>query len=199
MEKHATDIVRICDHEAVSRAAFVGVSIGGYTLFEFWRRFRERVAALALCNTRPQTETPESRAARLKTAEDVLERGPEPFLDSLMPKLFGKTSLQNRPDRVEAARRMMQKMTPQAINLVQKGMAERPDSVPSLRTINVPTLVVGGDEDVATPVVDAQLMAHSIPGAELKVIAKAGHYAVFEQPEEFGRVLRQFLETSYKA
>ena len=42
MAKHAQDLVRICDREEIGRAAFVGVSIGGYILFEFWRRYRER-------------------------------------------------------------------------------------------------------------------------------------------------------------
>ncbi len=197
MEKHAADVLAICQQEGIGRAAFAGVSIGGYTLFEFWRRYRERVAALALCNTRPQAETVESRAARLQTAADVLERGTEPFIESMLPKLFGKTTLANRPDRVDAAKRMMRKMTPQAVNLVQKGMADRLDSVPTLKTINVPALIIGGDEDAATPIPDAELMRSHIPGAQLKVIPRAGHYAVFEQPEQFGTLLRQFLDSSY--
>ena len=199
MEKHATDVLRICDQEEVGRAAFAGVSIGGYTMFEFWRRYRERVSVLALCNTKPQAETEESRAARLKTAADVLENGTEPFIESMVPKLFGRTTIATRPDLITAAKRMMRKMSPNAVNLVQKGMGDRPDSVPTLRTINVPTLILGGEEDVATPVADAELMRQNIPEANLKVISRAGHYAIFEQPHAAGAILRQFLDTSYKA
>ncbi len=199
MEKHASDVLRICDEENIGRAAFAGVSIGGYTMFEFWRRFRERVAVLALCNTRPQAETPDSRSARLQTAADVLERGTALFIDSMVPKLFGRTTISNRPDLVDAAKRMMQKMSPNAMSLVQKGMADRPDSVATLKTINVPALILAGDEDVATPLADAELMRRHISGVELKVIARAGHYAIFEQPEAAGDVLRKFLDTSYKA
>ncbi|HEX6503019.1 MAG TPA: alpha/beta fold hydrolase [Terriglobales bacterium] len=199
MEKHAADVARICDQEGIGRAAFAGVSIGGYLMFEFWRRYRERVAALALCNTRSQAETAETRAARLKSAADVLERGTGPFIDAMMPRVFGKTTLTNRPDLIDAAQRMMRKMSPQAVNQVQKGMAERPDSVSTLKTINVPTLIIGGAEDVATPVADAELMRQNIPGAQLKVIPRSGHYAVFEQPEEAGSVLRQFLDDSYRS
>lgn len=199
MEKHAGDVLRICDQEEVRRAAFAGVSIGGYAMFEFWRRFRERVAVLALCNTRPQAETGESRAARLKTAADVLERGTESFIDSMVPKLFGQTTIATRPDLVETAKRMMRKMSPNAVNLVQKGMADRTDSVATLKTITVPTLILAGDEDVATPLADAELMRHNIPDADLKVVSRAGHYAVLEQPQAAGAALRQFFDSVYKA
>jgi pimeloyl-ACP methyl ester carboxylesterase len=194
MEKHANDILRICEIESVGRAAFAGVSVGGYILFEFWRRYRDRVSALALCNTRPQEETWEGRAARLKSAADVLERGTEPFIETMLAKVFGKSTLNNRPDLVNVARRMMQKMTPTAVNLVQRGMAERPDSVATLKSMNVPTLIIGGDEDLASPLADAEVMRRNIPGSELKVIPRAGHYAIFEQPHAVGSLLRQFLD-----
>src|SRR5207237_1367517 len=52
MEKHVADVLRVCDDAGVGRAAFAGNSIGGYILFELWRRQRDRVAALILCDTR---------------------------------------------------------------------------------------------------------------------------------------------------
>src|SRR5690242_21738279 len=66
MEKHAADLARVCDETGIGRAVFVGVSIGGYILFEFWRRHRQRVRALVLSDTRPQADTEEGRANRLK-------------------------------------------------------------------------------------------------------------------------------------
>ena len=86
----------------------------------------------------------------------------------------------------------MRKITPAGLSAAQRGMAERADSVPTLRTIDVPTLILAGDEDMI-PLSEAQLMKDQIPSASLKVIAKAGHYAVFEQPEEAARLLRQFV------
>ena len=198
MAKHARDVARICDEEGIGRAAFAGVSIGGYLLFEFWRQFRSRVAVLALCNTRAQAETPESRAARLKTAADVLDRGTEPFIETMLGRVFGKTTLASRPDLVEAARRMMLKMSPADVNQVQQGMADRVDSVLTLKTIAAPTLIVAGSEDAAASVADAELMKQQIPGAQLKIFANVGHYAVFEQANDAGVLLRQFLDSSYR-
>jgi pimeloyl-ACP methyl ester carboxylesterase len=197
MQKHASDVALVMDAIGVDRAPLIGVSIGGYTIFEFWRRFRNRVTALVLCNTKAPPDNSEARSARLQAADEVLQRGTEPFFESMLPKLLGETTRQSRPDLVEGALRMMRKMSAQDVAGVQRGMAERPDSVPVLKTINVPTLIVTGDEDIVTGVPEGELMKQNIHGSQMKVIAKAGHYSPWEQPEEVGRPLRQFLDSVY--
>jgi 3-oxoadipate enol-lactonase len=194
MAKHAEDIRRLLDDQKITRAAFVGVSIGGYILFEFWRRYRELVAALVLSNTRAEPDTEQGRANRLKSIEDSRQHGLGQFFDAQTQNLIGETTRRNRPDLVARARAMMQMMTVDGFTAVQQGMASRPDSVPILRTINVDTLVIAGEEDTLIPPASAQLMHQNIPGAKLATIPRAGHYAALENPEDFGRVLRQFLE-----
>ena len=195
MSKHAKDVARVMDDASVGRAPLIGVSIGGYLLFEFWRTRRDRVAAVGLCNTKAPADNPEARAARLQAANDVLERGVEPFLQSTVPRLFGKTTRETRPDLIEGALRMMRQMSPEDIAQVQRGMAERPDSTDTLKTINVPTLLLTGDEDVMTGINEADIMRQHVAGSQLRVIPKAGHYSPWEQPAEAIRLLRQFLDS----
>ena len=194
MEKHAADLTRVMDDADVGRAPLVGVSIGGYALFEFWRKHRGRVAALVLCNTKASADNAEGRAGRLQAANDVLERGAEPFFEGMIQKVLGKTTRETRPDLVDGALKMMRKMSPQDVAEVQRGMANRPDSIDTLKTINVPTLLVTGDEDPMTGISEAELMRQHIAGSQLRVIPKAGHYSPWEQPAEAGRILRQFLD-----
>jgi pimeloyl-ACP methyl ester carboxylesterase len=194
MAKHAADIARVMDHADVGRAPLIGVSIGGYILFELWRKSRGRIAALGLCNTKAPADTAEGRAGRLQAANDVLERGTEPFFESMIPRVLGKSTRESRPDLVEGALRMMRQMSPADVAQVQRGMAERPDSVETLKTINVPTLLVTGDEDLMTGVNEAELMRQHIPGSQLKVIPKAGHYSPWECPDSAAILLRQFLD-----
>lgn len=194
MQKHAADLARVMDDADVGRAPMIGVSIGGYALFEFWRSHRGRVAALGLCNTKAPADGAEARAARLQAADDVLERGTQPFFESMIAKLLGKTTRETRPDRVDGVLQMMRKMSPADVAQVQRGMAERPDSIDTLKTINVATLLVTGEEDVMTGVNEAELMRQHIPGSEMRVIPQAGHYSPWEQPEEAIRLLRQFLD-----
>src|SRR5260370_12737838 len=142
MQKHAGDIAGVLDAAGIGKAAFIGCSIGGYILFEFWRCFRARVTSLALCDTRPQADTAEGRANRLKAAAAVLEQGTEPFIESMIPKLVGRTTVATRPELVDGARAMMQKMSADDISLVLRGMAERPDSVADRKPIHVHTQVL---------------------------------------------------------
>ena len=195
MEKHASDIANVMDDADVGRAPLIGVSIGGYALFEFWRKFRGRVAALGLCNTKAPADTPEARAGRLQAANDVVDRGTEPFFESMIPKLMGKTTREMRPDLVDGALRMMRKMSPEDVAQVQRGMAARPDSVDTLKTINVPSLLVTGDEDLLTGVNEAELMRRHIANSQLRVIPKAGHYSPWEQSQDATKILRQFLDS----
>ncbi len=194
MEKHARDVRRVCDDAGVERAVFVGVSIGGYILFEFWRRFRDRVTALVLCDTRAPADSDETRRARLASIEQVQKHGPDGFLDAQVERLLGAGTRRNRPDIVEAARAMMARMTVAGIAAVQQGMAARPDSIPTLKTIDAPALVMVGDEDVVTPRADAELIQRGIARGQLEIVPNAGHYSPFEQPELMARALRRFLD-----
>ena len=91
---------------------------------------------------------------------------------------------------------MMRKMSAEDVAEVQRGMADRPDSVAMLKIINVPTLIITGDEDKLTGVPEAEIMKQNIAGSQIRVIAKAGHYSPWEQPEEVGKLLRQFLDSN---
>jgi len=195
MEKHAADVLRLCREENIERAFFGGVSIGGYVLFEFLRHHRERVAALLLSDTRAPADSDEVRWNRFKSIDDTKRLGPEPFIETTLGRVLGETTRRNRPDLVAQARTMASTMTAQRIAAVQEGMAERPDSTSLLPSLNVPTLLLFGEEDVVTPRADAEALKRNIANSTLHYIAKAGHLAVFEQADECGALIRKFVDS----
>jgi 3-oxoadipate enol-lactonase len=194
MAKHAEDVIRVCKQAEIGRACFAGVSIGGYVLFELWRQHREKVAGLALCDTKAGPDSPEARSARMKSADDIMERGAAQFLDSLIPKVLGESTRRNRQDIVQSIRKMMDNSPVQGIAAAQRGMAERPDSTPTLSTINSPTQILCGDEDTATPLAESQFMQSHIKGSRLQVIPQAGHLSVYEKTQDAVRILRGFFD-----
>jgi 3-oxoadipate enol-lactonase len=194
MANHAEDILHLLREFSLKRAAFVGVSIGGYILFECWRRYSERVALLVLSNTRAQSDSDEARASRLKAADDVEKNGTASFLDANIQKLLGETTRRNRADIVSRARTMMDAMSREGLASVQRGMAARPDSVATLPSIKVPTLIVRGQEDTFVSAQDGDLMHKKIAGSQLYAMPQSGHYAPLEKPREFLQILRPFLD-----
>ncbi len=193
MGKHAEDVRRLLDELKITKTIYAGNSIGGYIFFEFWRRYRQRISGVILVDTKGSADSDEARKARLAAADDVLNRGTEPFIDAQLPKLLGESTHRNRPDKVAEAKRMMMKASPAGIAAVQRGMADRPDSNATLATIDVPTLVLCGEEDGPTPPLEMEMMHRAIRGSVFRRIPKAGHYSPFEQPEEVHRLLREFL------
>ena len=77
----------------------------------------------------------------------------------------------------------------------QRGMAQRPDSTPTLGQISCSTLVVVGEQDGLTPPAEAQKLAAGIRGARLVKIKAAGHLANIESPEAFTTALSDFFAT----
>ena len=130
-------------------------------LFEFWRRHRERVKALVLTDTRAGVDTDEGRLARLKNAEETLLRGAEWAVEQMLPRLLSPQTLRSRPDVVEALRQTMLHGSAKGLAALQRGMAERPDSTPTLGDIDVPVLVLGGEDDLPSPPAELERMAKS--------------------------------------
>lgn len=198
MSDYAADVDAICRELKISKAVFGGISIGGYILFELWRSFPQRVKALAFFCTKAPADAPESRAVRLQSAQQALDRGAAQFIDSMIPKLLGETTQRNRQDIVTETRKTMRFNTPQSIAMVQRGMAERPDSVPTLSSISVPSLFVGGDEDQFSPLPEIQRMHSAVRGSEMAMVPRAGHYAALEAHDDCFRLLRRFCDQHAK-
>lgn len=198
VEKLGADIERLLDAAGVDRALFAGCSIGGYTLYELWRRCPQRVRALAFAGSKPQADTEQARATRQANIEKIRERGSGEFIEATLTSLIGATTRSRWPQRVGEAREMMQRVRPEALVAVQQGLAARPDSVETAKTIRVPSCVIAAGEDPVASAGDLRMLADTIRAgggqAEFDEIADAGHFAPWEQPETVGRILRKFLD-----
>jgi pimeloyl-ACP methyl ester carboxylesterase len=178
---------------------FGGCSIGGYTLYEIWRKAPSRVQALAFCCARPQADSDAGRQQREEWIAKIRERGTGEFIETQLGKLIGTTARQRHPERVDEAREMMRMVSPDAAIALMKGLAMRPDSVQTARGIRVPTFVLAGGEDPVSTPADMKLLAETIRnggyGAEYTELRDAGHFAPWEQPDVVGRLLRRFFES----
>lgn len=195
MDQFADDVKGLLDHLSIRQAILVGLSMGGYIIFAFWRRYPERVKALVLADTRATPDTEEGRTKRIAMAQALYKDGPSAVADLMMPMLLSPASQTGRPDLVQRVRGIITNTQFSGILGDLMALHDRPDSVPLLKDIRCPTLIIVGEQDTGTPPSDARLIADGIKGAQMEIIPGAGHISNMEQPETFNQALSSFLET----
>ena len=193
VDDYADDAAALLDTLALDRAVVVGLSMGGYVSFALWRRHRARVRALVLCDTRATADTDVARAGRREMRAMVEDKGSMAVANQMITGMVGRTTRAKHPELVDELHRMMSLAPVRGIAGALEALTTRPDSMPTLATIDVPTLIVVGDEDVLTPVKDSRSMHLAIPGSRLEVIAGAGHVSTMERPATFNHILSEFL------
>jgi 3-oxoadipate enol-lactonase len=183
----ADRVLRLADGPLVP----VGTSMGGYVAFELWRRARERIHALVLADTRAGGDTEESRRGREENIQLLRETGVPALWERLAPTLFSR----NAPAEIVSDAREIA-LEQGALRLVAalEAIRDRPDSRALLAEIDVPVLVVVGEEDNLIPPSESEAMAEALPNARLVRIRAAGHIPPLERPDEFTRVLLSFLD-----
>ena len=192
MAQLATDILALLDHLHVPAAVFAGCSIGGYVLLELWRRRRERMRGLAFVCSKPQ---PDAEANLLKRAANIAQvraEGTRALFDGMAQSLIGNTARQRRPEIVDELRAHMT-LTPEAAVAVQAGLAMRPDSVPTVATIDAPVLAIAGGEDPAITAAEMEVFKAAPGGCEFHLLPDAGHFAAYEQPRKVAALLAEWL------
>jgi 3-oxoadipate enol-lactonase len=195
MEKLAEDVHAVVAAMGITRAAFVGCSIGSYLLYEYWRQFPREVASLTLICGKPQPDTETNREKRREWMHLVQQpRGRRKFFNQMADALVGPTATRRYPEIRVAARTMMDEMRIDALLAVQQGLAQRPDSVPTLPTISIPVCAIAGGEDQSSTPAEMRVIADHVPGAEFHLLDDAGHYAPLEQPRTIANILRNFLD-----
>ncbi|MFO0701349.1 MAG: alpha/beta fold hydrolase [Nitrospira sp.] len=192
LDQAADDVCGLLDHLSIRRAVFVGLSMGGYIAFAFYRKYAKRVKGLVLADTRAQADTDEGKQARFEMAQIAYKQGPGAIADIMVPKLLSPTTIQTRQELVQRVRRMIEGNQVSGIAGDLMSMAERPDSIPLLQQIICPAQIIVGELDVPTPPSDARLMTDRIPNARLAVIPGAGHLSNLEQPKLFNEAIRSF-------
>lgn len=193
IEQYADDMVGLLDALHLERVVVIGLSMGGYVAFDLLRRYRTRVRALVLASTRASADDAEARAKRLRLIEFIERQGIEALADQQLPGMLAAGTRASRPEVAGALRRIMASASPEGAIGAQRAMIARRDSTDLLRTIDVPTLVVGGAEDPITPPEALSAMAAAIPDARLELIAAAGHACAFEKPAAFDHLVGELL------
>ena len=193
MDQYADDVAALLDALHIERAVICGLSMGGYVALAFWRRHRARVRGLVLMDTRAGADSAEARVKRNDMIALAHERGSSAVADAMISGMVGKSTREKCPEVVDAVHRMLESAPVAGVVGGLAALREREDSTATLGTIDVPVLVVVGEEDVLTPPSEAAMLHAGIRGSTLEVIAGAGHVSNVERPAAVNHILSEFL------
>lgn len=190
------DAVALLDALGVKQVTFAGLSMGGFVAMRVAARRPDLVKRLILLETAIGPEPLENvgRYRMLNAVYRTIPLGPKLLARRVGQIMLGKTVL-NDAKRAADVARFMQLMTRRRdIWRAVNGVIDRAGIAPSeLASIRVPTLVLVGEEDVATPHARAQQIAAAIAGARLVTIPRAGHSSTVEEPAAVTAAITSFL------
>lgn len=179
----ARQVLGELDARNLEQVLLGGCSMGGYVAMALARLAPERVKGLVFVDTKHTADAPEAVQTRHVMAERVEREGVGEWLaDAMLPNLMGPQASDEARRRV---RTMILEQDPANVAWCQRAMAKRPDSTDVLEALDVPSLVLVGEEDRITPPDVAAKLAVTLRHSTSERVEGAGHLVPVEQPEEF--------------
>ena len=195
MDTLADDAIALIEGLGCAPCHFVGLSMGGFVGMRLAIKRPDLLKSLALMETSADPEPNENKAPYRTLAFIGRWLGFRPVTGRLMGIMFGRTFLQD-PEKADARarwRRHLLGLGRTGTARAAHGVIDRQGVYEQLGSITTPTLIVVGDEDIATVPARSERMHRAIPDSKLVVIPGAGHSSCIEQPDAVTRALQDFL------
>jgi pimeloyl-ACP methyl ester carboxylesterase len=190
----ADDVAAVLDRLDLSEVVLGGLSMGGYVAMAFLRLHPGRVSALLLADTKAGADPDAAKDNRRRIADTlVADDSTQVLVDEVLPALVGETTRRDQPLVQGRVRALLEAAPPAAAAWAQRAMAARPDSLDTLRKVDVPAVVILGDEDQLASRDDAEAMVEALPQGRLVLIPGAGHLSAVEAPGAFSTAVREIL------
>jgi pimeloyl-ACP methyl ester carboxylesterase len=188
------EVARYVLSQAEGEFAVAGLSYGGIVALEMWRQAPERIVKLALLNTNPRAASEETRARQQRMVGMAhLGEFRQITTDYLKDAMLHPDHRKDFALR-EAVLKMAEEIGIEGFVNTIKAQLARPDSMPDLPGIHVPTLVLTGREDMVVPLPVHEAMAQALPNCRFVVVEHCGHLSTMEQPEIVTEALRDWLK-----
>ncbi|MGA7827769.1 MAG: alpha/beta fold hydrolase [Geobacteraceae bacterium] len=198
MSLFADDVVALLDHLEIDRAVIGGMSMGGYILLNLLERYPERVVAACFITTRSSSDNEEAKAGRLALLKKTKKDGTGSLAELSTLTLLAGETLRRDPELVSTVYRWMTSVDIRGIEGALHALLERKDYSSLLGNFDIPSLVIGAEQDNTVQPEDLRALSEGLPNNELCIIHQAGHMANLEQPEAFNKCLLRFLRKVYR-
>lgn len=198
IENFAHDLVYFMDALKIDRASLCGLSMGGYIALNAVENYPHRFDSLVLCDTSCFPDTPETIDKRMKTVETIEKNGLLRYADTSIKILFAPESLITKGIEIDAVKEMILNTSVQSVSKTLLALCVRKETCTLLPLIQVPVLVLVGEQDTITPPTTASYMHENIKDSALHIIKHAGHLSNLENSADFNKQLKTFFASVYK-
>jgi len=190
LEGHVDDLLALLDHAGVSKAAVIGLSVGGLIAQGLALRVPERISALVLCDTACKIGSEAAWADRIAAVE---KSGIAGIADMVLQRWFAASFRAERKTELAGWRNMLVR-SPVEGYLATCAAIRDADYTLGVPTLRVRTLCVVGEEDGSTPPSVVRATADLIPGSHFEIITGAGHMPPIEQPAVLAALIARHIE-----
>jgi len=192
-ELHADDLAGLLEKLEIPRAHLVGLSNGGMIAQHFALRFPEKTGALVLVDACSHADTL-LKLIVTSWIESAEAGGSGLRYDVALPYLFSEEFMSKNLDRILAMKEMNLTRNPvkAIVNLSKASMGH--DLRDRVSEITAPTLILAGEEDILIPLRYAKMLREKIKNSTLVTLKRCGHVPPIEKPEEFNRIVMNFLK-----
>jgi 3-oxoadipate enol-lactonase len=191
LEELASDVAALLDHLEIARAAFVGLSIGGMVGQVFALRYPEKLSGLVLCSTGSRTE-PQAKATIEDRILKVRADGLNSQLGATLTRWFSAKFIEEAPATMAWVSDLILATSVDGYTGCARAI-QNLDVTNALSEIQVKTLIVPGEFDLAFPEKISRVINQKIPNSDLVLLKGAAHLGNVEQPHLFNEILLGFL------
>jgi 3-oxoadipate enol-lactonase len=189
MDRMGRDVVDLLDALGIARVQFCGLSLGGMVGQWLAVHEPERIRKLILANTSAYMGPPSGWQSRI---EGVLANGMAPLAQASIGRWFTPAFPAEAPEAVERIRQMLLANNPAGYAGCCAAIRDM-DQRMTAHLNRLPTLVIAGAQDLATPVEASRFLADTAGNALLHILEPAAHLSNVEQPDGFLLAMVNFL------
>jgi 3-oxoadipate enol-lactonase len=191
LDELSEDVRALLRALGITRTHFIGLSMGGMIGQIIAIKYPQMLQSLVLCDTmsRVPIEAKPMWDDRIHTAETG---GMEPLVEPTLARWFTEPFRQKGSPVLDQVRTMIRSTPPRGYTGCCHAIAAL-NLTDHLKAITLPTLIIVGEDDPATPVAASHVIHEQIRGSELVILKSAAHLSNLEQPEAFNQALTAFL------
>ncbi len=192
-ENHVDDFIELILNLKIEKVIACGLSMGGYVILRAYEKNPSLFHALILCDTRAEPDGNEAKLRRNQMLHILKFHGKDKFIEEFIKTALSPKTFEGKQGIIDLVKGLIAENDEKGIagNLI--ALSTRTDTTSVLDKIDIPTMIIVGEDDALTPPELAREINSRIKGSELVIISNAGHLSNLENVEEFNRAILNFL------